>query len=197
MTQQNSISSLGPFTYCPLCASALVVTDQEDYPRRHCIRCDRIFYHNPAPAAGGMIVQDDRILLVRRKFPPRVGAWTVPAGFLEYFESPAECAVREVHEETGLQTRVSGLFGVYAGNDDPRHTAVLILYHMDLLGGTLVPGDDASEAAFFKASNLPPDIAFRAHRQALADFFGRDREPGTNHPSSPADPTSEEPRLKP
>jgi 8-oxo-dGTP diphosphatase len=197
VTHQDSISSPGPYVYCPLCAIALVITDQEDYPRRYCPRCDRIFYHNPAPAAGGMILKEGRILLVKRKFPPRVGAWTVPAGFLEYFESPAECAVREVLEETGLQTQVTSIFGVYAGNDDPRHTAVLILYHMDIQGGTLVPGDDASEAAFFAPSQLPTDIAFRAHRQALQDFFGPGSEAEQGYPAAPADRISEGPENLP
>jgi 8-oxo-dGTP diphosphatase len=143
-----------------------------------------------------MILRQDQILLVKRKFPPRVGAWTVPAGFLEYNESPAECAVREVHEETGLLTSVTSLFGVYAGNDDPRHTAVLILYHMDILGGALLPGDDASEAAFFEPSKLPEDIAFRAHRQALQDLFGAGRKRKEGQRALPSDRTIEGPQTK-
>ena len=172
---EGSLYSLGPFRFCPLCAGPLEVTQAEAIPRRWCPSCQRIFYHNPVPAAGGVVVDGERVLLVRRKFPPRPGAWTLPAGFLEYFESPDACAEREVAEETGLVARAETLFGVYAGADDPRQTAVLILYRMTVEGGTLSPGDDASEARYFARHELPEDIAFRAHRQALADL-GREAD---------------------
>jgi len=166
----GSIHSLGPYRFCSLCAGPLEVTHEEQIPRRWCPACKKIYYHNPVPAAGGVVVEDGRVLLVRRKFPPRPGAWTLPAGFLEYHESPSACAEREVAEETGLIARVAALFGVYSGHDDPRQTAVLILYRMTVEGGRLSPGDDASEATYFAQHELPEDIAFRAHRQALSDL---------------------------
>lgn len=165
------VSDLGPYKFCPFCGSPLSVSRKEASPRRWCELCDRLFYHNPVPAAGGVIREGDRVLLVKRKYPPREGAWTLPAGFLEYHETPIACAEREVSEETGLMVKAGALFGVYAGHDDPRQRAVLILYHMHRLGGTLRPGDDALEAQFFERSHLPFDIAFEAHRQALEDLF--------------------------
>lgn len=164
------LSSLGPFQYCPLCARPLTVTHAEQIPRKYCEACGRVFYHNPVPAAGGVVEENGRVLMVRRKFPPRAGAWTLPAGFLEYHETPTACAERELAEETGLLTRATTLFGVYAGHDDPRQTAVLILYRMSVLGGSLAPGDDASDARFFDLQETPEDIAFHAHREALADL---------------------------
>lgn len=172
MTQTQPFHSLGPWVYCPLCAEELTITDREELPRRFCARCDRVYYHNPVPAAGGVIVLDDRVLLVQRKFRPRAGEWTLPAGFLEYFETPEHCAVREVAEETGLSTRIDDLFGVYAGHDDPRFTALLVLYRMTVTGGELVPGDDAQEAGLFAADEIPEKIAFLAHKTALRDLFG-------------------------
>ena len=172
MTEHQPYHSLGPWVYCPLCASPLTVTDREELPRRFCSRCDRVYYHNPVPAAGGVIKVDDKVLLVQRKFHPRVGEWTLPAGFMEYFETPELCAVREVAEETGFATRIETLFGVYAGHDDPRFTALLVLYRMTVEGGTLVPGDDAQEARFFGADEIPEEIAFLAHKTALRDLFG-------------------------
>ena len=73
--------------------------------------------------------------------------------------------------------RVTRLFGVYAGRDDPRTRAVLILYHARVTGGRLEAGDDASEVAYFALDQLPRPIAFRAHREALADL-GRERRKG-------------------
>ena len=89
---------------------------------------------------------------------------------MEYGEHPETTAVREAREETGLRVRLTGLFGVYAGRDDPRTRAVLILYHARITGGRLEAGDDASEVAFFPLDGLPRPLAFRAHQEALRDL---------------------------
>jgi ADP-ribose pyrophosphatase YjhB (NUDIX family) len=92
---------------------------------------------------------------------------------MEYGETPERCARRELFEETGLRARLTGLFGVYAGLDDPRVRTVLILYTADHVGGTLVPGDDALAAKFYRLARLPRAIAFESHRRALAELDGR------------------------
>jgi 8-oxo-dGTP diphosphatase len=94
---------------------------------------------------------------------------------MEYGEHPERTAVREAKEETGLTIRLSGLFGVYAGRDDPRTRAVLILYRAEIVGGRLRAGDDASEVGFFALDRLPRPIAFRAHREALKDLRRMER----------------------
>jgi ADP-ribose pyrophosphatase YjhB (NUDIX family) len=78
-----------------------------------------------------------------------------------------------MEEETGLLVRLTGLFGVYAGLDDPRSRAVLILYTARREGGRLRAGDDAIEAKWCAPAHLPRSIAFAAHRQALQEYFGR------------------------
>jgi ADP-ribose pyrophosphatase YjhB (NUDIX family) len=108
--------------------------------------------------------------MVRRKFAPAVGAWCLPAGFMEYGESPERCAVRELREETGLRARLTGLFGVYAGFDDPRVKAVLILFSAERVEGRLRPGDDALEARYWPLGRLPRRVAFAAHRRALDEL---------------------------
>jgi len=97
---------------------------------------------------------------------------------MEYGEHPELTAVREAKEETGLKVRLTGLFGVYAGRDDPRTRAVLILYLAKVVGGRLKAGDDASEVGFFALDRLPRPIAFRAHRQALRDLWRMIRRRG-------------------
>ena len=116
----------------------------------------------------------DGVLMVKRRFEPAAGAWCLPAGFMEYGETPERCAVRELREETGIIARVTGLFGVYAGFDDPRVRTVLILYSAVRTGGRLKPGDDAIEAGYFAIAKLPRSIAFESHRRALAEFRARD-----------------------
>jgi ADP-ribose pyrophosphatase YjhB (NUDIX family) len=125
------------------------------------------------PAAGVLLAGRHGVLMVRRRYDPAAGAWCLPAGFMEYGETPQRCAVRELYEETGVRARVTGLFGVYAGFDDPRVRSVLILYTAERRGGRLAAGDDAVEVGWFALARLPRRIAFASHRRALAEFRER------------------------
>ncbi len=156
--------------------------------RPSCPQCGLVLYRNPVPAAGVILPGPGGVLMVKRKYEPRAGAWCLPAGFLEYGESPVRCAVRELREETGVRARLTGLFGVYAGFDDPRVRTVLILYRAERTGGRLIPGDDAIEARYFPLSRLPATIAFGSHRQALAEYQALRARPeqARNTPKRPA-----------
>jgi len=159
--------------FCPRCAAPLVPRVEHGTVRPTCPRCGYIHYHNPVPAAGVILTEFGRVLLVKRRFDPRAGTWCLPAGFMESGETPEQTAVRELKEETGLAARLTGLFGVYAGFDDPRVRAVLILYTAERSGGELRPGDDAIETRFFPLVRLPRVLSFEAHRRALEEFRAR------------------------
>ena len=167
------------YRYCPRCGQEMDRKRLDGRDRLVCPSpsCMFIFYHNPIPAAGVMVVKDDKILLVKRAHPPRIGWWCIPAGFMEWNENPAQTAVRELAEETGLEIRLSGIFEAYAGLDDPRANAVLILYLGDIIGGEMVAADDALDVGFFPLDNLPAKIAFEAHEQALRDYCRRFDKP--------------------
>ena len=141
--------------------------------RPTCPKCGYIWYRNPVPAAGVVLVEKGRVLLVKRRWDPRAGSWCLPAGFMEAGETPEQTAVRELEEETGVIAQLTGLFGVYAGFDDPRVRAVLILYAGVSTGGTLRAGDDAIDLAWYPLDALPDDLAFASHRQALAELIER------------------------
>jgi ADP-ribose pyrophosphatase YjhB (NUDIX family) len=163
------------YRYCPLCGNFLKKEIVDKLTRLKCSdpACDFIYYHNPIPAAGALVIKDGKILLVKRANPPKQGWWCIPAGFMEWSEGPDKTAVREVEEETGLKIKLESLFEVYSGEDDPRTNAVLILYTASILEGRLKPGDDAEEAAFFGFEELPENIAFISNRQALEDYRRR------------------------
>ena len=148
----------------------MVMREEHGRPRATCPACGFIHYRNPVPAAGVILPGPRGVLMVKRKFDPMAGAWCLPAGFMEYGETPERCAVRELEEETGVAARITRLFGVYAGLDDPRVRTVLILYMAERIGGRLKPGDDAIEARYFAAARLPQSIAFASHRRALAEY---------------------------
>lgn len=151
-----------------MCGNTITEKLVDNKIRQVCPFCDFVHYMNPAPAAGVLLVENGRILLVRRKYEPKKGMWSIPAGFLEADEDIKQCAIREMKEETQLDVELEGLFNVYSAFDDPRTTALLVVYLAKRVGGELRTGDDASEAAFFNLDDLPKDIAFKAHRIALA-----------------------------
>jgi 8-oxo-dGTP diphosphatase len=158
------------YTYCPWCASKLVESTLDGKKRRHCPNCDFVHYKNPVPACGAFIVDNNKVLLTRRRYPPREGYWSFPAGFMEWGETPAQCCQREVKEETGLDVAVENLFKVYSGSDDPRTRAILIMYIVRVIGGEAEAGDDASELKYFSLDSLPKNLAFESHVRALREY---------------------------
>jgi 8-oxo-dGTP diphosphatase len=159
----------GDVRFCSRCGGPMTVQSLDGHARPVCGRCGFVAYRNPAPAAGAIIVENGAVLLVQRKFEPRKGLWTLPAGFVEYDEHVTECAIRETKEETNLDIELGRLFGAYMAMDDPRTRVVLLLYLGTRVGGEVQPGDDAADARFFPLDQAWPEIAFRAHTQALAD----------------------------
>lgn len=102
-------------------------------------------------ACAGAVVRDGegRLLLVRRAHEPSLGLWSIPGGRVEEGETPREAARREVREETGLDVEVGELvatvdLGPYVVDD----------FAARVVGGTLLAGDDATEAAFFTAEEV-------------------------------------------
>jgi len=118
-------------------------------------------YRNPKLTVDGVVTRDGKILLVLRKNEPFRGRWALPGGFVEYGETVEEAVAREVEEETGLATEITGIVGVYSDpGRDPRGHTVSIAYLLSPKDEKEpAGGDDASEAKFFDADELPP-LAF-------------------------------------
>lgn len=136
--------------------------------RAACGRCPFVLFRTPAAGAAAVVAQGREILMVRRGIEPYRGCWGFPGGFQEYGESPAEAAVREVREETGLEVRVRRILDVCYTVDDPRKRANLVVYLAETVAGELRPADDAQDARFFALDDLPSAIAFENNRRLLA-----------------------------
>ena len=88
---------------------------------------------------------------------------------MEFGETTEQAVVREVLEETALETRVKTLFGVYSTpNRDPRGHTVSAVYELKKIGGKLKGGSDASTATLIPLSSVPR-LAFD-HSEIVADF---------------------------
>src|SRR5512144_614526 len=108
------------FTFCPRCATALIREPRFGKERSVCPACGWIHFADPKVAAAVLVEQDGSVLLVRRANEPRRGLWTLPAGFVDAGEDPAQAAARECLEETGLQAQVTDLLTVLSGQEHPR-----------------------------------------------------------------------------
>ncbi len=167
-----------PFRYCPKCAGQLAMREAFGRDRLVCGACGFILFRDPKVSAGALVSQDGKVLLARRAVNPEMGKWYVPAGFVEFDETVAEAAVREIREETGLEIALNGLLGMYDFGSAERGRGTLVLYWGTVTGGTLQAGDDVDAAGFFGADELPPDIAFETSRQAL-EIWKRTIEAGS------------------
>lgn len=105
--------------------------------------------------AAGAVVQDEtgRVLLVLRAHEPEAGRWTIPGGHLEPGETLAQCAQREVGEETGLEVAVGRELGtVDIPNGD--ETIEAHDFAATVVGGTLLAADDAADAGWFTFDDM-------------------------------------------
>ncbi len=153
--------------YCWRCAAALPAV-----PPTTCTACGEVHYVNPKPCGNAVVVHDGRVLMILRARDPAAGRWTVPGGFCEASEHPRDAAVRELHEEAGVHGRPLATLGAwmdtYGPPDDDGlqiHT-VVSGYLCELVDpdAPLRPDpEEALEARWFAATELPEAIAFPAH----------------------------------
>ena len=120
----------------------------------------REFPELPLVGVGAIIIEGDRVLLVKRAHPPIQGQWSIPGGVLEVGEMVREAAVREAREETGLIVEPGELLGVY--DRILRDPEKRVQYHYVLIDflcratrGELQAATDASEVRWFTRKELP------------------------------------------
>ena len=119
----------------------------------------REYPETPLVGVGAVILDQGRVALVKRRFPPLAGEWSIPGGRLEIGETLREGIIREVREETGLTVEPAELLGVY--DRLLRDEAGRILYHYVLidflcrrLAGELQAGGDADDARWFSRQEI-------------------------------------------
>lgn len=129
-------------------------------------------YPRPAVTADCVVMTrepDTKVLLIERGGEPYKGCWAFPGGFMNMDETAAQCAVRELQEETGLTVQNVSQIGAYSGVDrDPRGRTVTVAYLAVVDREMAVTGqDDAARAQWWPVSALPP-LAFD-HNEIMAD----------------------------
>lgn len=105
--------------------------------------------------------QDGKVLLVRRAVTPERGCWTIPGGFVDAWEDPADAAARECTEETGLSVSTTELIDLVPSHDHPGGAGFVIFYRGEIKAGKMQAGDDADAVDWFAPGELPK-LAFHA-----------------------------------
>ena len=119
----------------------------------------REFPEVPLVGVGAVIIEENRVVLVKRAHPPLQAQWSIPGGVLEVGELVREAAVREAREETRLIVEPGELLGVYDRVlRDPEQRVqyhyVLIDFLCRRVGGEILAGSDAAEVCWFTREGL-------------------------------------------
>ena len=122
-------------------------------------------------------LRDGKVLLMHRRKQPNLGQWTAPGGKVELDESPAECAVRELREETGLVaiSKPELRLIITETSPLPNWQWLMFVYRIDQVIGQVTPCDEGDLAWI-----LPDQVSDLPIPQADAIFFPRvlDGSPG-------------------
>ncbi len=143
-----------------------LVPDGDNRPREVCDSCGFVAYSNPKVVVGSVVVDQGRVLLCRRAIEPRLGFWTLPAGYLEHGETLEEGAAREALEEAGAAIRFDGVLAVYSIS---RIGQVQVLFRAGFDGAAhFVAGVESLDVRLFSWDEIPwDDLAFPSVRWAL------------------------------
>ena len=161
--------------FCSVCAHpvALAIPEGDNRPRFVCSHCGTIHYQNPKLVVGSLPVWEQdgqlQVLLCKRAIEPRLGYWTLPAGFMENNETTAEAALRETVEEAGANIDMGPLFTLL----NVAHVHQVHLFYLArLVDLDFAPGIESLDVQMFTEADIPwDDLAFPTTRRTLELFF--------------------------
>ena len=121
-----------------------------------------------------MLVQSERVLLVRQTYVP---GWFMPGGGVQRNETLEQAARREVREEVGAHMNTLKLMGAYTnfGEHKSDHNILFLCTDFSL---TVQPNDEIAEARFFALDELPKDL-MPGHRRRIEAYFAGNSQPGS------------------
>ena len=140
--------------YCNQCGSPLIESS-DIHPHKRCSGCRTITYRNPTVGVAIIIMEENKLLLVKRGVGDYQGSWCIPCGHLDYDEDVRDAALRELLEETGLEAVIEGVYDVHSNWHNAESQTVGIWFKGKVCGGSLRAGDDACEVGFFPLDALP------------------------------------------
>lgn len=154
--------------FCPKCGSKLA--DDQVLTARICPKCAHQYFPQIEPAVIVLVSKGDSILLVRHS--QRIqNLWACISGFIEIGETPEQCVLREVKEETGITVKDIR----YVGSQSwPFPDQLMLAYRAEYDSGEIIPQpEEIAEGAWFNKNKLPeiPKPGSVAHN-LITGIFG-------------------------
>lgn len=168
---------LPAINFCSHCGAPVSrrVPSGDTLPRDICDACGTIHYQNPKLVVGSLPEWEDKVLLCRRAIEPRLGMWTLPAGFMENDETLPEAAARETIEEAHAQVEIGAMYSLISV---PHISQVHAIFRARLLTLDFSPGIETLEVALLSENEIPwKEIAFRTIAVTLRHYYA-DRKSG-------------------
>ena len=142
-----------------------ITHEGDEHDRLTCLDCGFVAYENPKIVVGSVVDLDGGVLLCRRAIEPRLGFWTIPAGYMELGETVAEGAAREAWEEARVRIAVDGVLAVYS---IARIGQVQVIFRARLAAPGFAAGPESLEVRRFCWEDIPwDDLAFPSVHWAL------------------------------
>ena len=123
--------------------------------------------------------EQGRVLLCHRQ---DLDVWNLPGGGVESGELPTEAVIRETKEETGLESVVEQLTGVYGKNEKDEFVFVFVCR---VVGGQLCVIDEADESRYFEIEDIPQNTIPK-HVERIRDAVGDSVQPVFRRQEAPS-----------
>lgn len=147
------------FRYCPRCGSQHFIVASPKSKR--CGNCSFEWFLNPSSACVAIVIDNGKLLTVKRRLPPAAGTLDLPGGFADIGETAEESVTRELYEETGLRvSQLHYLFSLpnmynYSGFDIPTQD---LFFRCHTASPTIaIAHDDAAECLWIPLPQLQPE----------------------------------------
>jgi ADP-ribose pyrophosphatase YjhB (NUDIX family) len=163
--------------YCSNCGSRVVlkVPEGDFLPRHVCDACGTVHYVNPKVVVGSVPEYQGRILICKRGIEPRIGYWTIPAGFMENDETLEYGALREAREEARIEVEIGSLL-LLANVTSARQ--VHVFFRSRMLSPDFGTTHESLEVKLVTPEEIPwNDLAFPSTEYALRRYV-EDRAKG-------------------
>ncbi|NJN17200.1 MAG: NUDIX hydrolase [Oscillochloris sp.] len=159
------------FHFCPRCGTPLATVLLHGMDRRRCPACRWVHFALPNVAATVVIPYQGGIVLVQRDIEPDLGIWHLPIGHAEYGEDPADTALREGEEETGLKLAQPRFLGYTHGPSygDPRLFYLVFGFSAHVVGGALTGSDEGRNVRVAPLDQMEP-LKWTSQQAAVEAF---------------------------
>jgi ADP-ribose pyrophosphatase YjhB (NUDIX family) len=158
------------FKYCPFCKTDLVTIDVDQSQRPACPNCGFIAFKGPSPGVTVWVLENDSVILGKRKNEPGRGKWGPPAGYVKFEDDYITTAVHEVKEETNLDVEITHVLNLISGFASPRFHILAIHLLARVLGGELAATDDLEDVKWFSINGDLPPMAFLEDREMVENL---------------------------